>query len=95
MVQLLSDVSGDKWVMHMLYGCGRLLQLTKDSEADDSKEAFLEVFRVMELNRAIMYGNGTFLSQPEWTSRCRQAGEQTAWESITEMTNKVSSFNER
>lgn len=81
--------------MHMLYGCGRLLQMTEHSKADDSKAAFLEVFRVMELNRAVMYGNGTFLSQHEWMSRCRQPGDQSAWDSITEMTNEVSSFNER
>lgn len=81
--------------MHMLYGSGMLLQLSRDAEPDDSRDVFLEVFRVMELNRAIMYGNSSFLSQPEWAERCRQAGEQSAWKSITEMTSRVSSFNER
>lgn len=52
----------------MLYGTGRMLQLSNMSRGPSPlKQMLFDAFQVLEANRAIMYGVETFLSENRWT----------------------------
>lgn len=60
---------GDRWAQHMRYGTSRLLQLAGPTESlSPLHQTLFEAFRVLEATRAVMYGDGTFLSQSAWLS---------------------------
>ncbi|KID63407.1 C6 finger domain protein, partial [Metarhizium hybridum] len=66
--ELMAEPSGDRWTRHMLYGTGRMLQLSNMSRgASPLKQMLFDAFQVLEANRAIMYGVETFLSENRWT----------------------------
>jgi hypothetical protein len=51
----------------MLYGTGKMLQLTQFAASPSPlKQMLFEAFQIMEANRAIMYGVDTFLSERHW-----------------------------
>jgi hypothetical protein len=63
----MSESSGDRWVRHMLYGTGRMLQLSKKNhDPSPLKQILFGAFQTLEANRAIIYGEDTFLSGHEW-----------------------------
>ncbi|KAL6859422.1 hypothetical protein J3F83DRAFT_763218 [Trichoderma novae-zelandiae] len=49
--QLMSESSAEGWAKHMFYGTSKRL---------------FGAFRVLEVNRAILYGDATFLSENKW-----------------------------
>jgi hypothetical protein len=52
----------------MLYGTGRMLQLSKTNHNPSPlRQILFGAFQVLEANRAIMYGEETFLSGHEWS----------------------------
>jgi hypothetical protein len=63
----MADTSGDGWAKHMLYGTSRLLQAASPQQmVSQSRRAFLDIFRIFEANRAILYGESTILSSLDW-----------------------------
>lgn len=54
----------------MLYGSGRLLQLGGlQTQTSRLQTSFLEAFKTLEVNRAIIYGEDTFLADSDWFAR--------------------------
>lgn len=69
MYKLMSENSGDGWANHMSYGISRILQAVKP--ADDPsplRMTLLDAFQTLEANRAIIYGDGSFLVEECWSS---------------------------
>ncbi|KAJ6784403.1 hypothetical protein PWT90_09464 [Aphanocladium album] len=65
--ELMSGTLGDQWAQHMRQGLSTILRLTGPVTSRSSlSQTFLDAFRVMEATRAVMYGDGTFLSQDAW-----------------------------
>uniref|UniRef100_A0A0D2XJ62 Uncharacterized protein n=1 Tax=Fusarium oxysporum (strain Fo5176) TaxID=660025 RepID=A0A0D2XJ62_FUSOF len=57
------EVSGGQWAKHMLYGTSRIFQLSgAGSRSDYLGSQSFETFRLLEGNRAILYGEDTVLS---------------------------------
>ncbi|KAL7809322.1 hypothetical protein V8C44DRAFT_366232 [Trichoderma aethiopicum] len=65
--QLISASSGDAWAKHMFYGTSKVLQLAgPDACSSPLQQRLFSAFRVLEANRAILYGDATFLSENKW-----------------------------
>ncbi|CAG5158150.1 uncharacterized protein ALTATR162_LOCUS5008 [Alternaria atra] len=65
--ELISETSGERFAQHMLLGMLRLLQLNGPVQSwAYLRRKLVDAFRVLEANRAILFGNGTCLSQPVW-----------------------------
>ncbi|KAI1071473.1 hypothetical protein LB507_005479, partial [Fusarium sp. FIESC RH6] len=62
---LMSQVTGDHWARHMLYGTSRILE-TFGRPMDRLGKQFVGAFSWLEANRAIMYCEETILSHGEW-----------------------------
>ncbi|SCN89068.1 uncharacterized protein FFE2_07739 [Fusarium fujikuroi] len=61
--ELMIEVSGGQWARHMLYGTSKILELSgTDSRSDYVGCQSFETFRLLEGNRAILYGEDTVLS---------------------------------
>ncbi|KAF5702814.1 monocarboxylate transporter [Fusarium globosum] len=61
--ELMIEVSGGQWAKHMLYGTSKMLELSgTDSRSDYLGCQSVETFRLLEGNRAILYGEDTILS---------------------------------
>ncbi|KAI1035191.1 hypothetical protein LB504_005824 [Fusarium proliferatum] len=61
--ELMIEVSGGQWAKHMLYGTSKILELSgADSRSDYLRCQSFETFRLLEANRAILYGEDTVLS---------------------------------
>lgn len=57
------EVSGGQWAKHMLYGTSKILELSgTDSRSDYLGCQSFETFRLLDSNRAILYGEDTVLS---------------------------------
>ncbi|KAL7920746.1 fungal-specific transcription factor domain-containing protein [Trichoderma austrokoningii] len=66
--ELMVEPSGDGWVKHMLYGTSKVLQLAgPDAQQSTLQKKLFNAFQVLEANRAILYGDDTFLSQGKWS----------------------------
>lgn len=64
----MADPSGDGFAKHMLYGTSKILQLAgPDAHSSTLQTRLLNAFLVLEANRAILYGDGTFLSEDKWS----------------------------
>lgn len=95
---LMSENSGDGWANHMSYGVTRILQAVKP--ADDPsplKMTLLDAFKTLEANRAILYGDGSFLVEESWSSHL--PGPIThppdTMHSIIQLMLEVSGFSQR
>lgn len=91
----MTEVSGDGWAKHMLYGTSRILQ----SRGTISLFGLLDkqlfgAFRLLEANRAILYGEDTFLSQKIWLSRQQNlaVNPTSPMETIFDLVVEISSF---
>lgn len=83
----------------MFYGTSKVLQLAGPDAADLSplQRRLFNAFRVLEANRAIMYGDGTFLSESKWTllsNTCStQFGVPDAMAEVIELMIQTSSYS--
>jgi len=66
-MQLMSDATGDGWMIHFLHGTSELLNHFGPSAfmTEPGREFFLTI-RVFEISRALLFTRETFLSQPKW-----------------------------
>lgn len=96
LLKLMTEVSGDRWVKHMLYGTSRILQSSGSLSLSGRLERQLfTAFKMLEANRAILYGEDTFLSQELWLRR-QQSLEGNSTRSMDIMFAlmlRISSFN--
>ncbi|CEO59572.1 hypothetical protein PMG11_04245 [Penicillium brasilianum] len=99
--ELMVDPSGDGWAKHMLYGTSRLLQAAGPNQAySHSRKAFLEIFKIFEANRAVLYGESTMLSCFEWAPTYHMDCHTTLpdWDSLGPISSilvRISTFNNR
>ncbi|KAB5582959.1 C6 finger domain protein [Coniochaeta sp. 2T2.1] len=65
--ELMHDESGEGWLMHMVHGTTNALQASGPSacRSGPGRSFFLQA-RVFEVSRALLLGEPTFLSNPEW-----------------------------
>lgn len=91
----MTEVSGDGWAKHMLYGTSRIFQ----SRGTISLPRLLDkqlfgAFRLLEANRAILYGEDTFLSQETWLSRQKSlaVNPTSPMETVFDLVVEISSF---
>ncbi|KAJ5210079.1 Protein of unknown function DUF3468 [Penicillium cf. griseofulvum] len=85
--ELLSDDSGEGWVKHMLYGTSKMLQLAGPSDCMSSpRRIFYDLFRILEASRALLFGEGTILSQECWLQLQKTlSSNATRWEPLEEI----------
>jgi hypothetical protein len=63
----MTQISGDQWANHMLYGTSRILQSFGTPRLIHKLgKQFFGAFNWLEVNRAILYSDNTILSQEEW-----------------------------
>ncbi|KAL7947116.1 fungal-specific transcription factor domain-containing protein [Trichoderma barbatum] len=96
--ELMSESSGEGWAKHMFYGTSKVLQLAgPNARASPLRQRLLNAFRVLEANRAILYGDATFLSESKWklqnNSKVKQAEAPDFMASITELMIQTSAFS--
>jgi hypothetical protein len=89
------EVSGGQWAKHMLYGTSRILELSGiNSHSDYLGSQSFEMFRLLEVNRAILYGEDTVLSD----YLCMDQHDTTSSRPLDEILNlmaNISSFSKR
>ncbi|CAH0047194.1 unnamed protein product [Clonostachys solani] len=95
---LMSENSGDGWANHMSYGISRILQAVKP--ADDPsplRMTLLDAFQTLEANRAIIYGDGSFLIEEYWSSHLPGPITQPVgtMQRIIQLMLEVSGFSQR
>ncbi|KAH8804371.1 fungal-specific transcription factor domain-containing protein [Xylogone sp. PMI_703] len=99
--ELMSESSGDRWIRHMLYGSARILCLAGPAQSiTPMRQAFLEGFRVLEANRAIIYGEDSFLSKDGWLDYHKPSllGDVEPWDpfdGIIKVILDTAAFNKR
>ena len=68
----MTETSGDPWAKHMLYGTARIIQASGTTiQSGQLSKRLFGAFKLLEANRAILYGEKTFLSQDTWP-KCQQ-----------------------
>ncbi|KAK5707364.1 hypothetical protein LTR17_020760 [Elasticomyces elasticus] len=88
--ELLADSSGDAWPKHMLCGVSQILKTTGPVDGPSLLDrAFIEIFSVLEANRAIMYGTTTMLVEAEWNPSRRIGKDNGAWCPMSEILTLV------
>lgn len=94
----MTQVSGDQWASHMLYGTSQMLQSPgMISHFDQLDQRFFGAFKLLEANRAILYGEDTFLSQEAWRTRHENLAvySTSPLETILNLVIQISSFSQR
>ncbi|KAF2476599.1 uncharacterized protein BDR25DRAFT_375589 [Lindgomyces ingoldianus] len=97
--ELLAESSGEGWAQHMFYGTSRILQLSGPAQHMSSlRQVLFEAFRILEANRAILYGVDTMLSEDAWVDFQRDltSSREESWcpiETISSLIIQTSSFN--
>ncbi|PNP38559.1 hypothetical protein TGAMA5MH_09640 [Trichoderma gamsii] len=77
--ELMAEPSGTGFAKHMLYGTSKVLQLAGPyAHQSTLQKRLLDAFRVLEANRAILYGDDTFLSESKWSFNNRVTTKQAA-----------------
>ena len=97
-IQLMTEISGDQWAKHMLYGTSRILQSPGAINGlGPLGERFFGTFRTLEANRAIIYGEDTFLSHEPWLRHQEYlaATPTSPLETIRDRVIQISSFSKR
>jgi hypothetical protein len=65
----MSETSGERWAKHVVHGTSKMLALAGPTSLSTSlRQRLFDAFRVLEANRAIFFGDETFLAQPAWAS---------------------------
>ncbi|KAL6894891.1 fungal-specific transcription factor domain-containing protein [Trichoderma evansii] len=98
--ELMAEPSGDRWAKHMFYGTSKVLQLAgPDAHQSTLQKRLLSAFRVLEANRAILYGDDTFLSKGRWSLnnriRTKEAEIPDPMSEITELMIQTSRFSKQ
>jgi hypothetical protein len=98
--KLMAEPSGEGWAKHMLYGTSRVLQLAgPDAQQSTLQKRLLDAFQVLESNRAILYGDDSFLSENNWSLKSRVKTKQTTsphpMAEITELMIQTSRFSKQ
>lgn len=95
--QLMSEATSDRWVKHMIYGTGRILQVGGPAcTMTPLRRMLFEAFQVLEVNRAIMYGEETFLAEAEWSPVINDAyADGDCLGEVLELMADVASFSKR
>ena len=90
----MTQVTGDQWAKHMLYGTSRILQ-TFGRPIDRLGKQLLGAFSWLEANRAILYCDETILSHGDWRhqSSCFAPLLPSRVDAIFELFVQVSSFS--
>lgn len=94
----MSENSGDGWANHMSYGISRILHAVKPvDDPSPLRMTLLDAFQTLEANRAIIYGDGSFLVQKCWSSHLSGPNTQppSTMHSIIQLMLEVSDFNQR
>lgn len=61
------DASGEGWVKHALYGTSKIIQARgPDKHLSEPGRTFFLTVRVIEISRALIYNDSTYLSEPIW-----------------------------
>ncbi|VUC25574.1 unnamed protein product [Clonostachys rosea] len=97
MCKLLSENSGDGWANHMSYGISRILQAVKPTDDPSPlRRTLLDAFQTLEANRAILYGNGSFMVEKCWPSHLLgPLTDPDTMQSIVQLMLEVSGFSQR
>ncbi len=102
--QLMSEASGERWAKHVVHGTSTMLTLTGPTSLSTSlRQRLFDAFRVLEANRAIFFGDETFLTQSAWASHLPSryslsSGEGILWdpvETIFSLKLRVATFSKR
>lgn len=98
--ELMAEPSGDGFAKHMLYGTSKVLQLAGlNAPQSTLQKRLLHAFRVLEANRAILYGDDTFLSEGKWSFsnriRTKQAAIPDPMADIIELMIQTSRFSKQ
>lgn len=96
--QLMSDASSEQWAKHMQYGTARVLQLVGPTGLSSPLSlTLINAFCALEVNRAIIYGDTTFLMHDLWVKhQDRQLCQfSSPMQSVLELTLEVSSYSKQ
>ena len=102
--QLVSETSGERWAKHMFHGTSKILALIGPTQLSTvMRQKLFDAFRILEANRAILFGDDTFLSQPGWTSHRSNKQDlsfqgHSLWDpmdTIFELKLRVAAFSKR
>lgn len=91
-LQLMNSDSGDGWLVHMVHGTGAALQASGPSACMSGPgQSFFLQARVFEVSRALLLGESTFLSKPEWSalSSAIRAGGQGSHRLLDELLDLI------
>ncbi|CRG84844.1 Anoctamin-5 [Talaromyces islandicus] len=97
--ELMVDPTGEGWTKHMLSGTCKLLQLAgPQQKMSFSRKIFFQLFRVLESSRAVLYGDSTILSHPDWLAlqQTRPFTSADDWDSLGSILSlmiQISKFN--
>jgi hypothetical protein len=93
----MSETTGERWIKHMLYGTCRIFQSKGPGKLEPLSERLFEAFRLLEANRAIIYGGSTFLFQDSWMKRKKFAatGFLDPTETVLEFLVRISTWSKR
>ncbi|KAJ5656003.1 hypothetical protein N7507_007953 [Penicillium longicatenatum] len=96
--ELMTKTSADEWAKHMVFGTSQILQSMKNTKRFPSWQKLFKAFQILEINRTILYGESTMLSQDGWPLSGDSMGSQKndGWDSvgtILKLMMKTSSFS--
>lgn len=100
----MSEASGEQFARHLCGGTGRLLVLAgPEGLATPLRRRLFDAVRVLEVNRAVLFGDGTFLSQPGWVAHqasmdgvpVESCDHLSLMDTIVVLKTRVASFSKR
>ncbi|KAI6753951.1 hypothetical protein HG530_013127 [Fusarium avenaceum] len=96
--ELTTQISGDQWADHLVYGTSRMLQSSITlNHRNQLDRQLVGAFRLLEANRAVLYGVETFISQDAWLNHySRYALDPSSpVETIFGLLIEISSFTQK
>jgi hypothetical protein len=96
----MTKTSADEWAKHMVFGTSQILQSTKNTKRFPSWQKLFKAFQILEINRTILYGQSTMLSQGGWSvsGDIMPSQKNDGWDlvgKILTLMMKTSSFSHR
>ena len=88
----MNSESGDGWLVHMVHGTGAALQASGPSLCMSGLgQSFFLQARVFEISRALLLGDSTFLSNPQWAAPCQAlyGGKERSGQALDELLNII------